>query len=122
MGHSNFGSTPHSKRMCRLRLCGRAYELPHCLHMNMLLFDAFVTAAQVPVVVAVVAAAAADAALDALVADAAMVDLRGDVRSPACVSKSVFKSNKFGGDLVASTGSDNSFKHVAGVSKRKSHG
>jgi len=24
MGHSNFGSTPHSKRTCRLRLCGRA--------------------------------------------------------------------------------------------------
>lgn len=119
MGHSNFGSTPHSKRMCRLRLCGRAYELPHCLHMNMLLFDAFVLAAPVPVVVAVVAAAAA---LDALEADAAIVDLRGDVRSPVCVSKSVFKSNKFGGDLVASTGSDNSFKHVAGVSKRKSHG
>lgn len=85
----------------------------------MLLFDAFVLAAPVPVVVAVVAAAAA---LDALEADAAIVDLRGDVRSPVCVSKSVFKSNKFGGDLVASTGSDNSFKHVAGVSKRKSHG
>lgn len=28
-GHSNLGSTPHSKRLCRFRLCGRAYELPH---------------------------------------------------------------------------------------------
>lgn len=27
------GSTPHSKRMCRLRLCGRAYELPQRLHV-----------------------------------------------------------------------------------------
>lgn len=70
--------------------------------------------------VAAVVVAVADA-LDALVADAATVDLRGDVRS-GCFSKSVFRSNKFGGDFVARTGSDNSFKHVAGVSKRKSHG
>lgn len=91
----------------------------------MLLFDVFVTAAVAAAVVAAAVVAAADAAnvaLDALDADAAIVDLRGDVRSAACVSKSVFRSNKFGGDLVASTGSDNSFKHVAGVSKRKSHG
>lgn len=89
----------------------------------MLLFDAFVAAAAAPpVAVVVVVVAVADAADVALDADAALAALRGDVRS-ACVSiKSVFKSNKFGGDLVASTGSDNSFKHVAGVSKRKSHG
>lgn len=34
MGHSNFGSTPHSKRLCRLRLCGRAYELPQRSQLN----------------------------------------------------------------------------------------
>lgn len=33
-GHSNFGSTPHSNRLCRLRLCGRAYELPHRSQLN----------------------------------------------------------------------------------------
>lgn len=27
------GSTPHSNRMCRLRLCGRAYEFPQRLHV-----------------------------------------------------------------------------------------
>lgn len=34
MGHSNFGSTPHSNRLCRLRLCGRAYELPQRSQLN----------------------------------------------------------------------------------------
>lgn len=34
MGHSNLGSTPHSKRLCRLRLCGRAYELPQRSQLN----------------------------------------------------------------------------------------
>lgn len=99
IGHSNFGSTPHSKRICRFKLCGLAYELPHCLHIKILLLDA---------VVAVVVAAV-------------IGGLRGDVRS-ICVSRSVFRSNRFGGDFVVITGSDNSFKHVAGVSKRKSHG
>lgn len=32
-GHSNWGSTPHSKRKCLLRLCNRAYELQHFLHL-----------------------------------------------------------------------------------------
>lgn len=33
IGHSNFGSTPHSNLICRLRLCGRAYELPQRPHV-----------------------------------------------------------------------------------------
>lgn len=98
MGHSNFGSTPHSKRICRFKLCGRAYEFPHCLHINTLLFDANVA-----------------------VAAAVNGGLRGELRSD-CVSISVLRSNRFGGDLVVITGSENSFKHVAGVSNRKSHG
>lgn len=84
--------------MCRFKLCGRAYELPHCLHIKILLFVA-----------------------DVAVAAAVIGGLRGDVRS-VCVSISFLRSNKFGGDFVVITGSDNSFKHVAGVSKRKSHG
>lgn len=100
IGHSNFGSTPHSKRICRFKLCGRAYELPHCLHMKILLLATFV---------------------DAVDADAVIGGLRGEVRS-VWVSRSVLRSKRFGGDLVAKTGSDNSFKQVAGVSKRKSHG
>lgn len=39
IGHSNCGSTPHSKRIWRFKLCGLAYELPHCLHMKILLCD-----------------------------------------------------------------------------------
>lgn len=70
--------------------------------MKILLLDA--------VVVVVVAAAMADAS-DAF---------RGDVRSGK--SFSFFRTNRFGGDLVVITGSDNTFKHVVGVSKRKSHG
>lgn len=55
-------------------------------------------------------------------ADEAVIGgLRVEVRS-VWVSRSVLRSNRFGGDFVARTGSDNSFKHVAGVSKRKSHG
>lgn len=60
----------------------------------------------------------ADAAAAAAAANAV---LRGDVRS-GVESISLFSSNKFGGDFDVITGSDNSFKHVAGVSKRKSHG
>lgn len=99
IGHSNLGSTPHSNRMCRFKLCGRAYEFPHCLHIKMLWFDA-----------------------DVAIAAAVFGGLRGDVRSVCVDSRSVLRSKRFGGDLVVITGSDNSFKHVAGVSKRKSHG
>lgn len=58
----------------------------------------------------------------ATVGAAALAGLRGEERS-ASGSRSVLRSTRFGGDLVIRpVGSDNSFKHVVGVSKRKSHG
>lgn len=60
-----------------------------------------------------------DTVVGVVVADVSEA-LRGDVRSGK--SFSFLRTNRFGGDFVAITGSDNTFKHVVGVNKRKSHG
>lgn len=99
IGHSNFGSTPHSNRLWRLRLCGRAYELPHRSHeyappatvakfstLNIGIENGVVGATDA--VIGAVAAAAATAAAAA----------------------------------IETAGGTNSRKHVAGVRRRKSHG
>lgn len=108
IGHSNFGSTPHSNRIWRFRLCGRAYELPHCLHIN----------------------APPELADPPLPPPEPVVVLPPPVGpvSSSTVSRSVFTENGVAGVMgvtaVAATagGTMISRRHVAGVNKRKSQG
>lgn len=102
MGHSNFGSTPHSNRLCRFKLCGRAYELPHRSHeyappATVAKFSTLKTGIVngVVVLVFIVVVGGVAAAATAATAAAAAIETAGGI---------------------------NSLKHVAGVRRRRSHG
>lgn len=109
MGHWNLGSTPHSKRMCRLRLCGRAYEFPHRLHVY-----------APPVVVA----RCDDRILTAAFARALL--LLPVPPPPLLLPPENIGSGTFvmldGGVIGDVTDDDSSRKLIDGVSNRKSHG
>lgn len=131
IGHSNFGSTPHSKRLCRLRLCGLAYELPHRSHVYAPPttgdsgvndgIDLLLAANNWPN--AVPTAAAAGNAVSIKIPDAkrcsSITAFRDDDATAAIIES--LNWDAFA-DVVGAKFDDSSRRHVAGVSKRRSHG